>query len=87
MNERCMTRPVDALGRVVLPIGLRRKMDIKHNDLFEILTEDDTILLEKYSEKCIFCSGTDNVTLFKDKPICMNCINDMLDSDSNKAKD
>lgn len=87
MEERCVSRPVDALGRVVLPVELRRKLDIKHNDYFEVLTENDTIVLKKYLEKCIFCSGTDNVTLFKEKPICINCINDMLDSTSKMVKD
>lgn len=48
-------RKIDALGRIVLPIELRKGMDIAQGDSVEILLEDDHIEIKKYEEynKCV----------------------------------
>ncbi|RYM05921.1 AbrB/MazE/SpoVT family DNA-binding domain-containing protein [Sporolactobacillus sp. THM7-7] len=48
MKSTGIVRKVDELGRVVIPIELRRTMNIKEGDPLEIFTEDDRIIFKKY---------------------------------------
>lgn len=43
-----IVRKVDELGRIVIPIELRRTLDIGIKDSLEIYVEDDQIILKKY---------------------------------------
>ncbi len=43
-----MTRKVDELGRIVLPIELRRTMNIAEGDPLEIFVEGNHIILRRY---------------------------------------
>lgn len=72
-----IVRPVDTLGRIVIPKELRKTLDIESSDGLEIYTEDDHIILKKYKPDCAFCSGTSDIIVFKDKNICKNCINEI----------
>lgn len=81
MKSLGIVRKVDELGRIVLPIELRRKFDIDVRDSLEIYTEDDKIILKKYEPSCVFCGNSDNVINYNGKNICPGCIaklNDML---------
>lgn len=69
-----IVRKVDALGRIVLPIELRRILQIEENDSIEIHVDGDTVMLKKHSENCYFCQSKKDVTVFKDKPICKSCL-------------
>ena len=73
------TRKVDELGRIVLPIELRRTLDIAERDSLEIYVDGDTVILKKYEPACIFCGTKENVYLYRDKNICGECINDLKD--------
>lgn len=74
MKATGVVRQLDTLGRVVLPIDLRRKFDINVHDALEISTNGDSIILEKYIPKCIFCKSAENVTEKMGKHICKACI-------------
>ena len=65
-----IVRKVDELGRIVIPIELRRNLDIEEKDSLEIYVEDDHIILKKYSPACSFCSNATGITVFKGKNIC-----------------
>ena len=52
-------------------------MDMKTCQPIEIYVDDDKIILMKYSPSCIFCDGTENVTLFKNKRVCAACLEEM----------
>lgn len=67
-------REVDKLGRIVLPIELRRSMELESGDAVEIYVEGNKVILEKYRPSCIFCSNTEDVIVYKDKSICSSCI-------------
>ena len=54
-----VVRKVDELGRIVIPVELRRNMDIEVKDSLEIYTEDNCIILKKYEPSCIFCGVPD----------------------------
>ncbi|MGN0687816.1 MAG: AbrB/MazE/SpoVT family DNA-binding domain-containing protein [Oscillospiraceae bacterium] len=72
-----IVRKVDELGRIVLPIELRRTLDIGIKDSLEIYVEDDHIILKKYSPACAFCANAGGITVFKGKNICSDCLKEM----------
>ena len=55
MKSTGIVRKVDELGRIVLPIELRRTMDIAEKDAIEIYVDGASIILRKYEPTCIFC--------------------------------
>ena len=67
-------RRMDNLGRIVLPMGLRRMFNIQENDGLEIFVEDDCIILSKYKPACLFCGSNDDISQYKGKNICSSCL-------------
>ncbi|MCB2308867.1 AbrB/MazE/SpoVT family DNA-binding domain-containing protein [Clostridium estertheticum] len=81
MKSTGIVRKVDELGRIVIPIELRRTLGIDIKDALEIYTEDDTIILKKYTPDCIFCGDNDNKLVnFKGKMICKSCLKEFKKS-------
>jgi transcriptional pleiotropic regulator of transition state genes len=74
MKSTGITRPVDALGRVVIPMEIRENLDIKTKDLLEIFVQGDKIVLKKHTASCIFCGSEENVADFEDKKVCRACL-------------
>ena len=70
-------RKVDELGRIVLPIELRRTLDIAERDELEIYMEGDRIILQKFEPSCIFCSSSRELVSYRGKNICQECIRSM----------
>lgn len=77
MKSTGIVRKVDELGRVVLPIELRRTLNIDIKDSLEIYVENDAIILKKYEPSCIFCGSSEEIREFKGKNICSNCYEEM----------
>lgn len=77
MKATGVVRQLDALGRIVLPIELRRTMDIAVKDMLEIFVEDDQIVLKKYHPCCIFCGDARDVEPYKDKLVCKKCLSEL----------
>ena len=73
MKSTGVVRQLDNLGRVVLPIELRRTMDLGVKDMLEVYVDGEDIVLRKYHPGCIFCDSTDQVSLFREKPVCSAC--------------
>ena len=74
MKSTGIVRKVDELGRVVLPIELRRTLDIAEKDALEIYVDGATIILRKYEPACIFCDSAKDITVYKGKNICNDCL-------------
>ena len=74
MKSTGIVRKVDELGRIVLPIEMRRTLDIAEKDALEIYVDGDNIILRKYQPTCIFCDNAENVINFKGKHVCPDCI-------------
>jgi transcriptional pleiotropic regulator of transition state genes len=74
MKSTGVVRRVDELGRIVIPIELRRTLDIAEKDALEIYVDGDTIILKKYEPACIFCGDARDVTNYRGKNICKNCM-------------
>jgi AbrB family transcriptional regulator, transcriptional pleiotropic regulator of transition state genes len=77
MKSTGIVRPVDPLGRVVIPVEIRRNMNIKPEDPIEVFVDGDFIMLRKYEPSCIFCGEAENVINIKGKNICRNCLDEM----------
>ena len=73
MKSTGIVRKVDELGRIVLPIELRRTLDIAERDALEIFVSEDTIMLKKYQPACIFCDSSKNIINYKGKNVCASC--------------
>lgn len=74
MKSTGIIRKVDELGRVVIPIEIRNKLNISEKDPIEIFVEGSSIVLKKFEPNCIFCGKTKNLISYKDKLICPKCI-------------
>ncbi|MBR5539469.1 MAG: AbrB/MazE/SpoVT family DNA-binding domain-containing protein [Clostridia bacterium] len=77
MKSAGIVRKVDDLGRIVMPIELRRRLDISPGDPVEILLNGTTVVISKYSQACIFCSGKEELTEFSGKLVCKKCRKEM----------
>ena len=77
MKSTGIVRKVDELGRIVLPIELRRTLDIAEKDELEIYVDEDSIILKKYEPCCIFCGNSKDVFTFKGKNICPQCMEEL----------
>lgn len=77
MKSTGIVRKVDELGRIVLPMELRRVLDIKIRDSLEITSEDDKIVLKKYEPCCVFCSSKEELQSFKGRCVCKKCLDEI----------
>lgn len=80
MKYTGITRPVDNLGRIVIPIELRRSMNIEEGDRLEIFVHGDNIVLVKTVLHCAVCGTTDgDMHLIGDWHICRDCAQRIVD--------
>lgn len=77
MKSTGIVRKVDELGRIVLPIELRRTLDIAERDALEIYVDGTSIILKKYQPACVFCGDSKDVSTFKGKNICASCMQEL----------
>lgn len=77
MKSTGIFRKVDELGRIVLPIELRRTLGIEEKDRIEIFVDGESIILRKYQPACIFCDNAKDIINYKGKNICPDCIRAM----------
>lgn len=77
MKSTGVVRKVDELGRIVIPIELRRTMGIEEKDALEIYVDNEKIILKKYEPACIFCGNAEDVQNYKGKNICRNCLTEI----------
>ncbi len=80
MKSTGIVRKVDELGRIVLPIELRRTLDIAEKDSLEIYVDEDSIILKKYHPACIFCGDARDITSYKGKNVCAKCLSELSKS-------
>ena len=69
-----IVRDIDKLGRFVIPVELRNKLDIENGDAIEIFAEQGRIVLKKYEKNCIFCREEDGLIDYMGRPLCPGCI-------------
>lgn len=75
MKSTGIVRQVDPLGRVVLPMELRKMLNIKEKDPLEIFTENERIVLQKYNPRaaCMITGEiSDNNRIFANGKIVLS---------------
>jgi len=72
-----MSRKVDDLGRIVLPVELRRQLGIRAGDELDIAVDGVTVLLHKIESRCVFCDSVESLRGYRDKQICGNCVTEL----------
>lgn len=77
MKSTGIVRKIDELGRIVLPIELRRTLEIGERDAMEIYVEGSSVVLKKYRPTCAFCDGSRDIQVFKGKNICARCLREL----------
>lgn len=77
MKATGIVRKVDQLGRIVLPIELRRALNMDIKDPIEIFVDGEYVMLKKYSPACYLCGRMEKIKYFKGKSICKKCIDEL----------
>ena len=72
-----MSRKVDDLGRIVLPVELRRQLGIRAGDELDIAVDGATVLLHKIESRCVFCDSLESLRGYREKQVCGNCITEL----------
>ena len=76
MKATGIVRKVDELGRIVLPIELRRTLDIAERDPLEIYVDGPSIILNKYQPACISV-GVRRDHFLQGENVCVSCLKDL----------
>ena len=77
MKSTGIVRKVDELGRIVIPIEMRRTLGVDSHDPIEMSVDGESIILRKYAPGCVFCGNPKEIIDFQGKRICRDCIRDM----------
>jgi len=77
MKSTGIVRKTDGLGRLSLPVEIRRAYNLSVGSEIDISTLGDTIILKKYETMCIFCGSSDNLKMFKEKSVCDKCVGEI----------
>lgn len=78
MHDTGIVRRVDDLGRIVIPMELRRTLGIKVKDPLAIFVEGERIILTKHKDACAICGDSDVETVaVKGRPVCNSCISEV----------
>jgi len=73
-----ITRPIDKLGRIVIPKELRDVHHLEVGDRVEFGNSPRGIMIAKQSPACDFCGKLDaHMKIFKGKKICPECLSEL----------
>lgn len=74
MNDTGIVRRIDDLGRIVLPMELRRTLGIHVKDPLSISVEGERIILQKSRDNCAICGSSGETVVVADRAICLDCV-------------
>lgn len=77
MKDMGIVRQLDMLGRITLPIELRRSLGIGDRDSLEIYTEDNKIILTKHESCDIFTGSQDDLIEYHGKLVSKKSIEEL----------
>ncbi len=80
MEPTGIFRRIDDLGRIVIPVEIRKVLGIETRDSLEIFIDEGSIILRKYNSRCVFCGRGDNIKSFHEKNVCLSCIRELSKS-------
>jgi transcriptional pleiotropic regulator of transition state genes len=77
MKSTGIVRKLDELGRITLPIELRRNLNVSDRDPLEIFVEDDKIILKKYEPCDVFTGSMDELIEYRGKRVSKESIKEL----------
>ena len=77
MSSAGISRAIDGLGRIVIPVEFRRALGIADHDLVEISLEADRIVLTKVEQTCVFCGSTTELRRHRNRQVCQPCVDSL----------
>lgn len=77
MKSTGIVRKLDELGRITLPIELRRTLEIGERDPLEIFVEENRIILQKYEPSDIFTGDKNELFDFCGKKVSKESISQL----------
>lgn len=83
MKTTGITRPIDEMGRIVLPKEIRRSFKLEARDMLEIFVEDNCIILKKTEGACIMCGAEEQLEKIDGKYICRKCMSKVASAEAN----
>jgi transcriptional pleiotropic regulator of transition state genes len=87
MKSTGIVRKIDILGRIVLPMELRKSLKIEVKDALEIYVEGEQIILKKYKPGCDACGEISEVISLGNVRLCKNCANLLIGKTNNKNEE
>lgn len=79
MASTGIVRKLDELGRITLPIELRRSMGILDRAPLEIIVDGDQIVLKKYQDEDIFTGETEDLIEYHGLKVSKQSIKELAD--------
>jgi transcriptional pleiotropic regulator of transition state genes len=80
MKYSGIARKIDDLGRVVLPVEMRRALGLDAGDAVDIALDDNTVVMRKVESRCTFCGGSEGLRAFRGRQVCASCVSDLTDN-------
>ena len=74
MKSTGIIRNMDGLGRIVIPVELRRKFELEIDTPVEIYTDGECIVLKKHQTKCGFCRKEHDLIDYLGSKVCIKCV-------------
>lgn len=74
MKSTGIVRKMDTLGRIVIPIELRRTLGIETKDPVEIFVDKESIILRKFHSACCLCDSDERLVNYQGKNFCADCV-------------
>jgi transcriptional pleiotropic regulator of transition state genes len=78
MKSTGIVRPIDELGRFVIPMEIRRNLGIAAKDPLEVFIDEDSIILRKYHNCDIFTGETEELFVFEGRTVSKKSIPGLL---------
>ena len=80
MKRTGVTRPVDQLGRIVIPSELRRILGLDNGTVVEFLVDGNQLIVQKYATRCVMCGNDEDVLPIAGKPLCAKCTREISEA-------
>ena len=77
MKNTGVIRRLDELGRITIPMELRKSMNLKQRDALQISVDNGRVVLEKYTPCDIFTGATEDLVEFRGKKISKSTIREL----------
>jgi transcriptional pleiotropic regulator of transition state genes len=77
-----IVRHIDELGRIVIPIEIRKRLGLAEKDPVDISVKGETIMLAKARTVCVFCGRNDELAEHRGRTVCRPCIGELAEAAS-----